>query len=183
MKTNLGSIEEEIRDSTPTDMLVLVADVREDDAACDIGAGPSEGDVLQVVLAGSREAEEPKNRVGVLCEDREPDAEDEGVDLRHKKAAFITALQLPQPRRNRYLVKLVEAGENDRVVRQVGEQGLAHLPPLVLLDRPRPRRTSVVRDGDQARVGDKIVLEPSLAMVRDEVGVWEVDDCTENVSV
>jgi hypothetical protein len=62
-------------------VLVLVGDIGEDDSTCDLLTRPTSGGVLEVRFSRCREAEEPKDRVRVLPQDVEPDAEDEWVDL------------------------------------------------------------------------------------------------------
>lgn len=80
-RMHLGRIEEQVGDPAAVDVVVLLRDVGEDDAVGDFRTGPLERHLLEVRLAWRREAEQPEDRVAVLGEDREPDAEDVGVDL------------------------------------------------------------------------------------------------------
>lgn len=80
-----------------------------------------------------------------------------------------------------HLVQLVPVGKDDRVIADVREHLLAHLPPLVLLERPRrlgavgrERRPEGRTAGDDAGV---LVLAPGLLVVRDKVRVRQVHDC------
>lgn len=82
---HLGCVEEQVSDSSTMDVIVLVGDIGEDDAVGDFLTRPAKSRLLEVRLSRRWEAQKPENRVGNLDEDVEPDAEDEGVDLKRDK--------------------------------------------------------------------------------------------------
>lgn len=88
-RTHLGRVEEEVGDPAAMDVVVLVGDVGKYDAIGDLLACPARSRLLEVCFAWSGEAEKPKDRVRVLLQDLEPDAEDERVDLSKGSVSYV----------------------------------------------------------------------------------------------
>lgn len=82
LSAHLGGVQEEVGDATSLHMFILIRDVGEDNSVGDLLAGPLRSGLLEVHLAGRREAEKPQDRIRVSLQNGEPEPEDVRVDLR-----------------------------------------------------------------------------------------------------
>ncbi len=81
MSVAFGSIEEEIADSSPGNVLMLRGHVREDDPRRDFGSGPAHCRLLEVLLTQLGKAQEPEHCFGKTREDSKPTTEDRRLNL------------------------------------------------------------------------------------------------------
>lgn len=81
MGVALRSIEEEVADAGAGDVLMFWSHIGEEDTGGDLGAGPVESGLAEVVFAEVGKAKEPEDGFGEAGEDAEPGAEGGWFDL------------------------------------------------------------------------------------------------------
>ncbi|KAJ2023854.1 hypothetical protein IWW57_003959 [Coemansia sp. S610] len=142
----LGRIQKRIGHTSSLDMHVFGRNVSKDHSTCHFGTAPLNGDATQVLLARSREAQQPDDSSRAALENAQPHAEQRGVDL----------------------VELVKVGKDKHVVAQLRKHLLPHPPPHCHFSSPH-------RLGIAASIAHVLVLAEALAVVVDKVRVRHID--------